>query len=213
MMYRPEEVLKYPNKKYPICFFMGGNGEVAAQGQINLLRNGTITEYISNGNNVPMMVMSIQHIFNNWNSNLIDEGVTHALATYPVDTKKVYMTGISGGGFACWAYAIAHPEKLAAIVPISGGGNTGGACKMKDLSIWAFHNEVDGLVASSNSKNMINAINACPPTKEVKLTIFPDDGHDCWRRVYDQNHFDWTIPGKNGIAKVNIYTWMLSKSR
>jgi hypothetical protein len=213
LIYRPESVLKYPEKKAPICFFLGGNGEVAAQGEINMIRNGSLPEYISKGNGVPMMVMSIQHTVMNWNSNLIDEGVNHALATYPVDTKKVYMTGISGGGFGCWNYALGHASKLTAIVPISGGGNTSIACNLKAVPIWAFHNENDWAVNSSSSKNMINKIKECPPTAEVKLSIFPDDAHDCWRRVYDQNHPDWLVPGKAGIAKVDIYAWLLSKSK
>ena len=118
-----------------------------------------------------------------------------------------------GGGYGCWNYAIAFPEKLTTIVPISGGGNKNKACNLKPISIWAFHNETDGPVDVSNSINMINAVNACPPLKEVKLTIFPDEGHDCWRRVYDQNSPDWLKPGKSGIAKVDIYSWMLSKSK
>jgi predicted peptidase len=213
LIYRPESVLKYPETKAPICFFLGGNGEVATQGTINMIRNGSLPEYISKGNNVPMIVMSIQQTVQNWNTNLIDEGVVHALATYPVDTKKVYMTGISGGGFGCWNYALGHASKLTAIVPISGGGTTGIACNLKAVPVWAFHNKTDGIVNASNSQNMITAINACPPTAEIKYSIFPDEGHDCWRRVYDQNHSDWLITGKNGIAKVDIYAWMLSKTK
>jgi len=213
LIYRPEKTLKYPGQKYPICFFMGGNGEVATQGQINVIRNGTLAEYISKGNNVDMIVMSIQHINMNWNTKFIDEAVTFGLATYPVDTKKVYMVGISGGGFGCWNYATDYTSKLTAIVPISGGGNTGKACNLKPLAIWAFCNQTDGIVAPSNSINMVNAVKACPPSAEVKFDIFPDEGHDCWRRVFDQNHPDWSLPGKNDLAKVDIYKWLLSKSK
>jgi predicted esterase len=213
LIYRPEEVLKYPTKKYPICFFLGGNGEVTTQGQINLIRNGSLPEYITK-NDVPMIVMSIQHIVKSWNTTMIDEGVDYAMATYPVDVKRVYMTGISGGGFGCWNYALGHAAKLTAIVPISGGGNNGQACNIKSLPIWAFHNQTDPIVNISASQNMINAINACTaPKLTPKFTIFPDDGHDCWRRIYDQNSPDWTYPGKNGIPKVDIYAWLLTNSK
>jgi hypothetical protein len=213
LIYRPENALKYPDKKYPICFFLGGDGEVAAPGEINMIHGGTLPEYIKKGNDVDMMVMSIQQTVKNWNANLVEEGVTHGLATYPVNTKKVYMTGLSGGGYGVWNYSVAFPTKLTAIVPISGGGNKNKACNIKSISIWAFHNEVDGTVNVVNSQNMVNAVNACPPVEAAKLTLFPDTGHDCWRRVYDQNSPDWSKPGKNGIAKVDIYSWMLSKSK
>ena len=212
LIYRPEKVLKYPNNQYPICFFMGGNGEVAAQGQINVIRNGTLAEYIHNGNDVDMIVMSIQHTKLDWNAKFIDEAVVYGFATYPVDLKKVYMIGISGGGFGCWNYAVDYASKLTAIVPISGGGNIGKACNLKTMPIWAFCNNPDPIVNQSNSINMTNAVKACPSSL-VKFDIFPDSGHDCWRRVFDQHHPDWTIPGKNDAPKVDIYAWLLSKSK
>lgn len=212
LLYRPEEVFKNPTATYPIIIFLGGNGEVAtAEKPVNMIRNGSLPEYIHKGNNVPMMVMSVQHTVQNWNTSLIDEAIEHARKTYPVNTSKIYMVGISGGGFGCWNYAVSHPEKLAAIVPISGGGNTSKACLLKSMDVWAFHNQVDNIVASSNSVNMINAIKKCPSEKEVKLLLFPDTGHDCWRRVFDKNHANWTK--SPAVEKVDVYTWLLSKSR
>jgi predicted peptidase len=213
LIYRPEEVLKYPDKSYPILFFLGGNGEVAGSDKsIRMINgNGTLPEYINDGNDVPMIVMSLQHVYKDWNVNLIDEGVTHGLKTYPVDVKRVYLTGISGGGFGCWRYAIAYPNKLAAIVPISGGGNTKSACNLKNLPIWAFHNNVDKTVSSTYSRDMINAVMDCAPKKEVKFTLFPDGGHNCWRRVYDKNSKDWSK--SSSVEKFDIYDWLLTQSR
>jgi predicted peptidase len=213
LIYRPEEVLKYPDQQYPILFFLGGNGEVATEVKpINFFNgNGTLPEYIKKGNDVPMTVISIQHTLKDWNPNFIDEAVNHGISTYNADTKKIYMTGTSGGAFGCWNYAISHADKLTAIVPISGGGNTGKACNMNTVAIWAFHNQVDNSVSSSNSINMINAVKLCPPKKEVKLLTFPDTGHNCWRRVYDQNHKDWSK--SPGVSKFDIYAWLLGKSK
>lgn len=211
LIYQPEMALKYPNEDYPILFFLGGNGEVAAQGQINMIRNGSLPEYISLGNDVPMLVMSIQHTVPNWNVAMIHEGVLHALATLPVDESKVYMTGISGGGFGCWNYAVAHANVLTAIVPISGGGNQAKACDLNMVAISAFHNQTDGIVGSSNSINMIQAVNNCSRTEPAELLLFPDTGHDCWRRVYNRNHPNWSK--SPSVAKFDIYEWLLSKSK
>ena len=219
LIYRPEEAMKYPDKKYPILFFLGGNGEIAAVGQINMIRNGSLPEFLSNpNNNVPMMVMSIQHTVADWNAQLIDEGISYALTTYPSDPKKLYLTGISGGGFGAWRYAIAFPDKLAAMIPISGGGDTGQACKIKNVPVWAFTNKTDPIVNVSGTSNMITAINACSPAPATapKYDIFTDDGHDCWRRVYDKNHGDWTkgtITGAATSFRPDIYAWLLTKSK
>ncbi len=211
LLYRPEELLKYPTKKYPILIFLGGNGELATQGNINLIRNGSIPEYLEKGNKVEMIVMSIQHIHATWNVKMIDEGLTHAIASYPVDTKKVYMTGMSGGGYGTWNYAVAYPSRLTAIVPISGGGNKSKTCLLSAVPVYAFHNKIDNTVSTSNSINMVNGINLCPPLVNAKLLLFPDTGHNCWRRVYNRNHSDWTKSPTT--ERVDIYAWMLSKTK
>lgn len=220
LIYRSEESLKYPEKKHPILFFLGGDGEVATGSNINMIRNGTLPEFLSLSvnNNVPMMVMSIQHTVTNWNAQLINEGITYALANFPSDPKKLYLTGISGGGFGAWRYAIAYPDVLAAMIPISGGGDTGQACKIKNVPVWAFTNKTDPIVNVSGTANMITAINACSPAPATapKYDIFTDDGHDCWRRVYDKNHGDWTkgtITGAAAGFKPDIYAWLLTKSK
>ena len=214
LLYRPESLLKDPSLKYPICYFLPGENEVVDDPEdpsINMIRNGTIPEFINKGRNLEMMVMSIQHVAEDWNVEMISEAIDHGNSTYPVDPKRVYLTGISKGAIGCWKYAAAHPEKLAAIVPIGGGGVVEQACQLKDVNIWAFHNKNDGVIPTTTTTNMVGAVKLCPPDREVKQTIFPDAGHDCWRRVYDKNHTDWSK--SPGTAKVDIYAWLLSKTK
>ena len=212
LLYRPEEVLKNPEGKYPIAFFLAGYGEVATEKKsIGLIHNGSLAEYIHLGNDVPMIVMSIQHAVPNWNTELINEGIDHALKTYPIDDSKLYMIGMSGGAFGCWAFAQRHPERLAAIVPISGIGDPTQACQLKNLAVWAFHNGVDEVIHPGKTVSMINAINECNPKEEIKMLIFPDEGHDCWRRIFDPNHPDWKK--SQDIPRIDLYNWLLSKSK
>ncbi|MFT4739254.1 MAG: putative esterase [Sediminicola sp.] len=208
LAYQTDEGLKYPEEKYPAIIFMGGNGERAAQGEINIVRNGSLAQFIDKGNDVPMFVFSPQHIKNTWNTSLIHEMVEEALKNYPIDENKIYMTGISGGGIGTWNYAVDHPDVLAAMIPISGDGRDGRACDIKDIPTWAFHNSSDGIVSPNGSINMVNAMNACSPapTTEPLLTLFDDSGHNAWRRVYDANHPDW---GKTATDPVDIYSWFL----
>lgn len=206
LAYQLEEGLKYPEKLQPAIIFMGGNGETANQGEINLIRNGSLPQYLDKGNDIPTYVFSPQHVKNNWNIQMINEMVDEAIENYPIDPKRVYMTGISGGGFATWNYGVEYPEKIAAMVPISGGGNANKACELKEVPIWAFHNENDGIVGSNASKNMVNAVNDCSPEIEAELILFEDNGHNAWRRVYDPEHNDWN---KTEVDPVNIYGWFL----
>ena len=212
LVYQPEEALKNPEELYPTIIFLGGNGEIAAQGQINLLRNGSLAEYISKGNDVPFIVISPQHIKGNWNADMVNEMIEEAKAKYPVDPDKVSLTGISGGGIGTWNYAVKYPEQLASIVPISGDGQDGQACTLINIPTWAFHNDPDGLVATNGSVSMVNAINACSPAPTVaaKLTLFEDAGHNAWRRVYDIKHPEWN---NTTVEPIDIYAWLLEQSR
>ncbi|GAB3342672.1 hypothetical protein GCM10027429_32550 [Marivirga atlantica] len=212
--YQMDEGLKYPEKKYPAIFHMGGNGETADQGEINIIRNGSLAQYIDKGNDVPMYVFSPQHIRNNWNTAMINEMVEEALSQYPIDENRLYFSGMSGGGIATWNYATDYPDVPAAIIPISGDGRDNKACDIKDIPVWAFHNSSDGIVSPNGSINMINAIEACDPAPAVDplLTLFNDGGHNAWRRVYDPTHPDWDNKD-SGVEPVDIYSWFLQYSK
>lgn len=211
LLYRPEEVFTTADQKFPIAFFLTGFGEVGTpEKPIAMINNGSLTEYIHNGNDVPMIVMSIQHTSEKWDHGLINESIDHALARYPVDEKKMYLIGMSGGAFGCWSFAQEHPERLAAIVPISGLGDPEKACELSDLAIWSFHNSSDSIVNPGKAKQMIKAIEACKRNQEVKSKMFPDAGHNAWRRVFNPHHEDLK---KSPNDKVNLYDWLLSKSR
>ncbi|MCB0497845.1 MAG: hypothetical protein KDC79_17015 [Cyclobacteriaceae bacterium] len=212
LVYRPEELLKGSEETFPAIIFLGGNGETSTQGQINLIRNGTLPEYLSKGNDIPFIVFSPQHIVNNWNVDMVNEMVEEAKSKYPVDVDRIHLTGISGGGIGAWNYAVKYPEQLASLVPISGDGQDNKACNLVNMAVWAFHNDGDGLVATSGSINMVNAINACNPGPKVeaKLTIFEDAGHNAWRRVYDINSSEWS---KTTIQPIDIYAWISEQSK
>lgn len=214
LIYKPEEVLKYPEKEsgYPVAFFLGGLGERATPSRrIGIISNGLLPEYIHKGNDVPMMVFSIQHATPEWNRELIREGIEHGLANLPADPKRVYLVGTSAGAFGVWDFAVSHPEKLAAIVAISGAGDPELACELKNVSVSAFHNTIDDVVSPSSSINMVKAINDCSPAKKALLELFPDPGHNVWRRVFDPAHPDWAK--SPDMEKIDIYSWLTQQSR
>jgi predicted peptidase len=212
LLYKPEEVLKSKDGKFPIIIFLGGQGERAhGNKRINIIQNGLLPEYIHKGNDVPMIVMSVQHKSLVWQNSLITEAFDHAMATLPVDKQRVYLVGTSAGAFGVWQFAEQFPERVTAIVPISGGGKQERACAMRDLAVKAFHNKHDDLVPAEESKKMIDALNDCGPSRPAELQVFPDKGHNCWRRIFDRNHPDWSM--SPNVPKVNIYEWLLDKKR
>lgn len=109
--------------------------------------------------------------------------VEHIEKEYNVDKNRIYVTGLSMGGFGTWMLAAEAPEKFAAAAPICGGGNIENAKKLVDLPIWVFHGEVDGVVPVTLSKQYVEAIEK-EGGKKVKLTTYPGVNHDSWTQTY-----------------------------
>lgn len=100
----------------------------------------------------------------------------------PVDRRRLYITGISMGGFGVWDAIERRPDYFAAAMPVCGGGDTAQAPKLKDLPIWAFHGGLDVLVPATRTTAMIEAIRKAGGTP--KMTIYPMVSHVCWTRAY-----------------------------
>jgi predicted peptidase len=126
----------------------------------------------------------------------------HIKATLPVDEDRIYLTGISMGGYGSWMWAGNHPEHFAAIAPIVGGiGPNGPKDVAKDLDhwisnlmsvpVWAFVGAKDQVVPPENSKRIIDAL-VEKGHQDAHFTSYPDLGHDAGQRtVQDPEFFKW----------------------
>ena len=107
-------------------------------------------------------------------------------AKYPVDRSRIYITGVSMGGFGTWGMLRAYPDYFAAAVPVCGGWDLDDdverAPAMKDVPIWAFHGALDTAVPVARSRDMVKALESVDGN--VKYTEYPDGGHGIAARVY-----------------------------
>jgi predicted peptidase len=118
-------------------------------------------------------------------------------AKYKIDPDRVYVTGLSMGGFGSWRMAYYVPDRLAAIAPICGGSETYFAKRFKHLPVWAFHGAQDKSVPLERSQAMIDALKK--EGAEPKFTIYPDAAHDSWTATYDDPAFyEWLLAQKRG---------------
>jgi predicted peptidase len=123
-----------------------------------------------------------------------------ALARLPIDPTRIYLTGISMGGYGAWALAIKHPERFAALAPVCGGGTPLLAARLKALPIWAFHGAEDEVVPLEESERMVSAVNAAGG--QAKLTVYPEVGHDSWTLTYrDPALYTWMFAQRRGGSR------------
>jgi predicted peptidase len=104
----------------------------------------------------------------------------------PIDGKRIYLTGLSMGGYGSWQLAAHHPDAFAAVVPICGGGQPAWAVQLKDLPIWAVHGDDDKVMPPSKTREMIDAIKAAGGNP--KYTELPGVGHNSWTPAYEDPH-------------------------
>jgi predicted peptidase len=185
---------KERQQKWPLILFLHGAGErgndlekVKLQGLPALLEKKDIPFIVAYPQCPDRQYWSVG-LLNNWMNELLEQLKDQLLA------DKIYLTGISMGGYGTWHWAAATPNRFAAIAPICGGGDPGQAFRLKDLPIWAFHGAKDYIVPLSESVDMVEAVEGVGGN--VKLTIYPDAAHDSWTETYHNPLlYDWFLTG------------------
>src|SRR5579871_2326771 len=133
---------------------------------------------------------------NGWDAVQLYHMLSNIKQTYRVDADRVYLTGLSMGGFGTWTLATDHPEEFAAIIPICGGGDTAKAWRLRNMPVWCFHGALDNVVPVTRSEQMVSALKAYNPS--VKFTEYPDLYHNSWERTYNND---------------SVYTWLLAQRK
>jgi predicted peptidase len=204
LLYLPPDYKAAGDKRWPLMLFLHGAGErgsdvqrVAIHGPLSLVKQGT---------NFPFIIVAPQCATGQiWENEPLLQLLDQMEKKYSVDPKRIYLTGLSMGGYGTWKLGLAYPDKFAAIVPICGGCNMidvllgpgDKASAFKSLPIWAFHGAKDDVVPLSESERVVDGLRK-GGVKEVKFTIYPEAKHDSWKEAY---------------KTPDLYEWLLSKSR
>lgn len=116
----------------------------------------------------------------------------HLASSEPIDRTRIYLTGLSMGGFGAWELACRLPETFAAVAPICGGGDEHQAHRLVDIPIWAWHGSLDEIVPVVRSRQMVSAIQAAGGL-HCRYTELVGEGHHSWVPAYrdESGLLDW----------------------
>ncbi len=175
-----------PAKKYPLILFLHGRGE--SNGPLSIVAKWGPPRMAARGDNLKYIVVSPQcPRENRWTDESQQCGVLalldHVIKNYGVDTDRVYLTGLSMGGYGTWKMAADHADRFAAAAPICGSGDPNDASKLKSLPIWAFHGDQDLSVPFDGSVKMVAAVKELGGSK-VRFTSLENFGHNSWSAAY-----------------------------
>jgi len=180
-------------KPWPLIMFLHGAGERGSD--LEKVKVHGPPKIVEKQKDFPFIVVSPQCPEEKWWPGQIDILINlldDIESRYNVDKDRVYLTGLSMGGYGTWSLACEYPERFAAIAPICGGGQRLLAGKLKDMPIWAFHGAKDKTVPPERSQEMVDAVNS--RGGNAKLTIYPDAAHNSWTATYDNKElYDWFL--------------------
>jgi predicted peptidase len=191
------------DKEYPLILFLHGAGERGDDGERQVKQGiGNAITFKGNDKKSSFFVVFPQcRAKGTWKADGPDAdralGILEEVQkTYRIDAKRLYLTGLSLGGYGTWSLAAAHPDRWAAIAPICGGGDTSTADRIKDIPCWCFHGDADKAVPVQRSRDMIEALKKSGGTP--RYTELPFVGHNSWDPAY---------------ATGELYQWMLAQKR
>ncbi|MEE3296649.1 MAG: dienelactone hydrolase family protein [Planctomycetota bacterium] len=180
-------------KKFPLMLFLHGAGERGSS--LEKVKKWGPPKLVRKKKDFPFVLISPQCPKGTWwKTEELYQLVKHAAGRLRIDPRRMYVTGLSMGGFGSWHLMDRYPGLFAAGVPICGGGKAASARNLVNTPIWAFHGDADGVVKAELSKLMIKAIEKAGG-KKAKLTLYPGVGHNSWSRAY---------------ANEEVYKWLLS---
>ena len=197
LFFLPNGYQENREKEWPLILFLHGMGERGDN--LELVKIHGIPKISQETDTFPFIALSpqcpIDHV---WTDQAMQMELIVLLESvienYRVDKNKIYVTGLSMGGYGTWSLLSKRPDLFAAAVPICGGGIPGLDIpdSITDVPIWVFHGEKDRVVPSDESEKMVRAIEAIGGN--IKYTLYPDAYHDSRTRTYENdNLYEWLL--------------------
>jgi predicted peptidase len=185
-------------KKWPLVLFLHGAGERGAD--LELVKKHGPPMQIARGKEFSFILVSPQCPEYLWwpNKNReLKEIIDDVCGKYTVDKDRIYITGLSMGGFGTFSMVMEYPDLFAAAVPICGGiRGEKGLDNLAKVPFWIFHGAKDKVVPAEMSKNAAELIESNGGYAD--LTVYEGVGHDSWTETY---------------GNPKVYEWMLGKRR
>jgi predicted peptidase len=195
LLWLPGDYKKEKSKTYPLLIFLHGSGERGDS--LDLVKMHGPPSFIESRPGFPFITVSPQCPNGTWwITEDLQVMLEQLIAKYRIDPERIYLTGLSMGGFGTWTWASKYPDQFAAIAPVCGGGDIQFADELKSTPVWAFHGDADPVVPVKRTVEMVEAVNANGGT--ARMTIYPGVGHGSWIDAYKNEQ---------------LYTWLLEHKR
>lgn len=180
------------NQIKPVILFLHGRS-LSGNNLNKVKKYGIIDDILHRGRNVDAYVIAPQVPYGqSWSPPKLKAIMDYVHSNYPTDKCRVYVVGMSLGGYGTMDYVGTYPEEVAAAMAMCGGGNVNMAESLAKVPLWIMHGKKDAAVPHAESEKVYNAIQSCCEMNLTRFSSFPNYGHGEFARVfYAKQMYDW----------------------
>lgn len=183
------------NSNPPVLIFL--HGKSLSGTDLNRVRKYGVIHEIEKGRKIPAIVVAPQVASGSWDPDKIISVLNYVQKTYKTDSSRVYVVGMSLGGYGTLHFAGKYAERITAAVALCGGGNPKDAPKLATIPLWIQHGNKDYAVPISESEKVVKAINALNPLNLI-FTVHDGANHGDLERVFRTDE---------------MYNWLFSQTK
>lgn len=178
------------NSKPPILIFL--HGKSLSGTDMNRVKKYGVIHEMEIGRKIPAIVIAPQVVSGSWDPDKILEVLQYVQSLYNTDSSRVYVCGMSLGGYGTMHFAGKYPNIVTAGVALCGGGSVKDACNLASIPFWIQHGTADKAVPISESRKMAKAIKECNPGKNFIYTEVKGANHGDLEKVFRTDElYDW----------------------
>jgi predicted peptidase len=199
LLYLPDAYEKDKEAEYPFILFLHGGGEKGDD--LNKVKRNGPPKILEDKKDFPFIVVSPQCPGDErWTAYKLNALLEGLVEKYRIDEDRIYLTGLSMGGYGTWDLASNYPHWFAAIVPVCGGGDVRRVRAVKDIPVWAFHGMRDNVIPIERSLELVRALEKIDGN--VKFTVYPEANHNSWTQTYNNPElWEWLLEQKRQKAE------------
>ncbi len=188
-LYTPNDYID-DDHKFPLVIFL--HGASLCGNNLNKVRRYGVLDAIDRGKIIPTLVVAPQNPGGAWNPKKLNDLLEWLKANYRVDENRVYVLGMSLGGYGTLDFVGTYPEKIAAAMALCGGCSLKNQEGLGKVPLWIIHGTADRAVSINESKKVVNGLQQSGNDQLLRYNWMQGGGHGAPARLfYLQKTYDW----------------------
>ena len=189
-------------EKIPVIVFLHGHS--LCGNDLNRVRRYGCLDAISMGRDINALIIAPQNPGGPWNAQKVNNVIDWVQARYAMDTNRIYVIGMSMGGYGTFQYVGTYPDRVAAAMAFCGGSNLRDHCGLNKVPLWIIHGTADRAVGVGESQKVVNAMKACGETDLLLFDKFPGINHSQLAKMfYIPETYEWLFSHNKADRQLN----------